>query len=384
MVNSIRSVLASLAAILALAPMSHSLHAQQAGPTPARLAASVDSIVQAELLARGVASVQVVIARGDETLLDRTWGVADIEARRRADSSTTYRLGSMNKQFTAALLLKLVDRGTLSLNDPIGRYLAGLKPEWNDRTIAQILNHTSGLPREFREISRIAEDLPTDSLIALARRTTAPTAPAGAAFTYSNTGYMLLGALVEKLYGKSWGAALRDEIAEPLGLETLAWCGDLEAAGSQAEAAGSHAKGYHGQADSTVVPGPPLHASQLLAGGGCSNAADIARWNRALHGGKVLSAASYAAMTTPTGMAAERSVPYGFGLYVRATGGGERVIVSDGRDAGGYSNENVWYPDESLSVTMLTNTLVPSMRASANLTELMGRIVLGPPNPGPR
>lgn len=159
---------------------------------------------------------------------------------------------------------------------------------------------------------------------------------------------MLLGALVEKLYGKSWGAALRDEIAQPLGLETLAWCGDLEAAGSHAEAAGSHAKGYYGQPDSTAGPAPFLHPSQLLSGGVCSNAADVARWNRALHGGKVLSAATYAAVTTPTGVAAELSSPYGFGLYVRPTTGGETVILHDGIDTGGYSNENVWYPDESL------------------------------------
>lgn len=380
MVNPVRFVFASLAAILTLAPMSDSLHAQQAAPTSTRLAASVDSIVQAELLARGVASVQVVITRGDETLLSRTWGFADIDAQRRADHSTTYRLGSMGKQFNAALLLKLVDRGALSLDDPIGRYLDGLKPEWNDRTIAQILNHTSGLPREFREISRVSDNLPTDSLIALARRTADPAAPAGAEFIYSNTGYMLLGALVEKLYGKSYSAVLRDEIAQPLGLETIAWCGDLEAEGSHAKAEGSHAKGYHGQPDSTAAT-PPfyLHPSQLLAGGVCSNAADIARWNRALHDGKVLSEASYEAMTTPTGVAAERSVPYGFGLYVRATTGGETVIVSDGRDAGGYSNENVWYPDESLSVTMLTNTVVPALGTSANLTEVMGRIALGRP-----
>lgn len=373
MKNPHRATLLSLFAVLATAVTTAPLHAQ----TPSSLSASIDSLVRAEVLARGVASVQVVITRGDETLLARTWGFADTEAQRRADSTTTYRLGSIGKQFNASLLLKLVDRGALSLNDTIGQYLEGLKPEWNGLTIAQILNHTSGLPREFREISRVGEDLPADSLIALAARTTAPTKPAGAQFTYSNTGYMMMGALVEKLYGKSWGAALRDEIAQPLGLETLGWCGDVENGENRA----SHAKGYWGQADSTAVPGPFLHPSQLLAGGVCSNAADLERWNRALHGGKVLSAASYAAMTTPTGVAAEASVPYGFGLYIRQTRDGAAVIVHDGIDTGGYMNENVWYPDESLSITMLTNTHVPALGTSANLTEDMGRIALGRPNP---
>lgn len=277
----------------------------------------------------------------------------------------------MSKQFTAALLLKQVDRGTLGLDDPIGRYLAGLKPEWNALTIEQLLNHTSGAPREYRDVKRISENLPADSLIALATRTNAPTEPAGTKFVYSNTGYMLLGALVEKVYGKSYGAALRDEIARPLGLATLGWCGDTEAGPGSA-------KGYVRPPNGTTTEAPYIHPSQLLSGGVCSNAGDIARWNRALHGGEVLSAASYAAMTTPKGVAASRSVPYGLGLYVRETRGGGTVIVHDGATPG-YRNENVWYPAESLSVTMLTNTITAGVDANSNLTEVMGSIALGRP-----
>lgn len=377
MPHPIRFALASLVAALPLAPMTSSLHAQQAAPSPTRLSASIDSFVQAEVLARGVTGVSIVIARGSETLLERSWGFADIAAQRRADASTTYRTGSMGKQFTAALLLKLVDRGRLSLNDTIGQYLTGLKAEWNGLTIEQLLTHTSGVPRDFREVSRIAENLPADSLIAMAARSTAPTAPAGTTFTYSNTGYMLLGALVEKLYGKSYGAAIRDEIARPLGLATLGWCGDIEAAGGGAKA-------YYRASDGTVGPAPYLHPSQMLGSGGiCANAGDIARWNRALHGGEVLSAAPYTAMITPRGVAASRSVPYGFGLYVRETAGGGTVIVHDGATPG-YAGENVWYPAESLSVTMLTNTTGP-LGADLNLTEAIGRIALGrPPEPAPK
>ena len=111
---------------------------------------------------------------------------------------------------------------------------------------------------------------------------------------------MLLGAAVEKLYGKPYGAVLRDEIARPLGLASLGWCGDTEAAGGAA-------KGYYRAPGDTLAPAPYLHPSQLLAGGVCSNAGDIERWNRALHGGRVLSAASYAASSPrPTRRAASR------------------------------------------------------------------------------
>jgi D-alanyl-D-alanine carboxypeptidase len=351
------------------------LHAQQTPPGPARLAASIDSLVRAEALARGVSSVQVVITRGGETLLDRAWGVADAAAERAADPATTYRLGSISKQFTAALLLRQVDRGRLSLDDTIGRFLTGLKPEWNGVTVEQLLNHTSGVPREYRSMSRAGENLPSDSLIAMAARSEGPTAPAGTAFVYSNTGYMLLGALVEALYGASYRAVLRDEIARPLGLASLGWCGDTEAAGGAAT-------GYYRMPDGAAGTAPYIHPSQMLSGGVCSNARDLARWNRALHGGEVLSAASYAAMTTPRGVAATRSVPYGFGLYVRRTPGGGTVIVHDGSTPG-YVHENVWYPAESLSVTMLTNTSTRDLGADSNLTEVMGRIALGRPEPAP-
>lgn len=380
MPHPLRFALAGLLSALPLAFPSSPLHAQQAGPAPAALAASIDSLVRAELLARGTTSVQIVITRGDETLLDRAWGLADLAARRPADASTTYRIGSMSKHVTAALLLRLVDQGRLSLSDPIGRYLTGLKPEWNGVTIEQLLNHTSGVPREFREVSRVGENLPPDSLIALAARTTAPTVPAGSRFIYSNTGYMLLGALVEKLYGKPYGAVLRDEIARPLGLTSIGWCGDTEA--------GEHAaKGYFRAPDGSEGTAPYIHPSQMLAGGICSNARDIARWNHALHGGRVLSAASYAAMTTPRGAATRAAVPYGFGMYVRATPGGGTVLLTDGSTPG-YANENVWYPAESLSVTVLTNTSGP-LGADTNLSEVIGRIALGRPRPvaqasGPR
>jgi D-alanyl-D-alanine carboxypeptidase len=377
MPHPIRFALAGLLAALPLAPLPSPLHAQQSGPSPAQLAARIDSVVQAEVLAHGVSSVQIVVTHGDQTLLSRAWGVADAAAQRPADAATTYRLGSMGKQFTAVLVLKLVDEGRLALADPIGRYLTGLKPEWNGLTIEQLLNHTSGVPRDYRQMSRAAEVMTTDSLIAMAARSQAPTAAAGTTFIYSNTGYMLLGALVEKLHGKPYRDVLQDQIARPLGLASLGWCGDTEAAAGAA-------KGYFRAPDGTAGTAPYLHPTQMLGSGGiCSNAADVAAWNRALHGGRVLSAASYAAMITPRGVAANHGSPYGLGLYVRATPGGGTVIVHDGATPG-YVAENVWYPAESLSLTMLTNTTTGALDADTNLTEVMGRIVLGRPEPAPR
>jgi CubicO group peptidase (beta-lactamase class C family) len=276
----------------------------------------------------------------------------------------------MTKHITASLLLRKIEQGKLSLNDSLGQYLKGLKPEWNGIRIEQVLNHTSGLPNDFRDINDVGSYRSTDSLIALAVRSPRPTLPAGTKFVYSNTGYMLLAALVEKLYGESYGEVVHNEIAVPLGLKTIGWCGDMEPRGIVA-------KGYMKLPNDTLKPPPYIHPSQLLAGGLCSNAVDIAKWNNALYNDKILSAASFTAMTTPRGIAAINSVPYGFGMYIRSALTGERVLLTDGSTPG-YANENVWYPSEKLGITLLTSTSGP-LGADTNLTEKIGAIVLGHP-----
>jgi CubicO group peptidase (beta-lactamase class C family) len=373
MSNTFRYV---VAALLAMTPSL--LTAQQkpvSGPPPsaAALTVLVDSVVRAGLLTQGVPGVSVAVVRGDETLVQRAWGRADVASGRAADPSTVYAIGSNSKQFTAALVLRLVDRGRLTLGDSIGRHLSGLRPEWREITIEQLLNHTSGLQRSYVDMARIEEDQPGDSLIAQAARDTMAARP-GTTFLYSNTGYLVLGVLIEKLYGKPYAAALRDEIARPLGLTTLRSCGDVEA--------GPGATGHLRSPDGTLSPPPAPHPSQQLGVGGiCSTAADLAKWNQALHGGRVLSEASYRAMTTPRGEAKS----YGFGLSLPTAPWGGPAITHAGHDVTGFTSENGWYPADSLSVTILYNTF-PGVAAGG--THIIAALALGhtPPataNPAP-
>ncbi|HKY96629.1 MAG TPA: serine hydrolase domain-containing protein [Gemmatimonadaceae bacterium] len=334
------------------------------------LAASVDSIIQAELLSKGTTSAQLVITQNGKTLLNRTYGFADVSAQKKADSLTAYRLGSMTKHITASLLLKMVEKGKLSLTDTLGQYLTGLKPEWTGRTIETVLNHTSGIQSDYRNINDVGTERSTDSIIALAARSKGETAASGTKFIYSNTGYMLLAALVEKLYGQSYSSAFQQEIARPLGLKTIGYCTDMEPKGLVA-------KGYMKPPKDTLRPAPYMHPTMLLAGGLCSNATDIAKWNTALYSGKVVSPKLYTAMTTPRGAAATANVPYGFGMYIRPASTGQTVFLTDGSTPG-YANENVWYPAEKLSITLLTNTNGP-LNSNTNLTETIGALILGAP-----
>ncbi len=317
------------------------------GPRPSApaLAALADSLVTAHLLSQGVPSASVVVTRGGETLVQRAWGMADVASGRAADPSALYAIGSNSKQFTAALVLRLVDRGRLALGDSIGRHLSGLRPEWRGITIEQLLNHTSGLQRSYVNTARLQENLPGDSLIAQAARDTMASRP-GTAFLYSNTGYMVLGVLVEKLYGKPYAAVLQEEIARPLGLAALRSCGEAEA--------GGRATGYNRAFDGSLSSPAVMHPSQQLGAGGiCSTAADLAKWNQALHGGRVLSEASYRAMTTPRGAAVPAG--YGFGLSVAPAPWGGPAFTHGGQDVGGFVSEHGWYPADSLSVTILYN-----------------------------
>jgi CubicO group peptidase (beta-lactamase class C family) len=339
-------------------------------PAAAPLGAQIDSIVQVDVLAQGMPSISVVVTRGNETLVERAWGFADISSGRKAEPSTIYQVASLSKQFTAALLLKLVDRGRLSLSDTLGRFFNGLRPEFDALTVEQILNHTSGLKNEFRSADRATTPTTRDSLVALAARDTLAAKP-GTKFIYSNTGYMFAGAVVETLYGKSYAEALRDEIARPLGLKSLAVCTTGQSGGAES---------YVRSAQAKPRPVVSFHPSQMLGNGGvCTTASDLAKWNRALHGGRVLSDASYRAMTTPRGAAAIAG-NYGLGLYVRPEPWGKRVMLHEGTTAG-YAAANRWYPADSISVVVLYNG-VP--RLPVDVDGMIGQLAHGLTPAAPR
>lgn len=295
-------------------------------------------------------------------LVERTWGLANVAPLQNAAPTTTYNIGSMAKQFTSALVLKLVDGGKLALTDSVGRYVKGLAPEWNVISIEQLLNHTAGFARGFEMNKPDTANVPGDSLIALAAREPLVTEP-GKAYAYTNTGYLLLGRLLERMHKKPYAVVLRDEIARPLGLKSLGWCQD--------RAKDRSATGHVRSSDGKAALRGAVHASQGLGFAGiCSTAGDIARWNQALHGGRVLSPASYMAMTTTRGAATGK---YGFGLVPRKSPWASPAIVHDGQDDG-FSSHNAWFPAESLSVTLLYNALP---RLEANMADFIGMIALG-------
>ncbi len=357
-----------LVAATALASGRQIVNAAAPWQTDAPLDQRVAAIVQSEILAKGVPGVSVAVMRDGKMLLERAWGLSDVDKKTPAATSTTSQIASVTKPFTAVLVLKQVDRGRLSLSDPLGKHLPGVSPAFDTFTSEQMLNHTSGLAGDYRNPEQRLENKSPAELVAMAAATPLTNKP-GTTYLYSNTGYMLLAVLAEKLHGKSYAAALRDEIAAPLGLTTLAQC---------AEPRPGEATGSRRMPDGKLVPPPGIHHSQLLGAGGiCATAGDLVKWTHALHTGRLLSAASYAAMTTPRGAAVGAN--YGLGLWVRPAPWGSKAIVAGGQTQNGHTAELQWYPEQSLAVALLYN-VAPRLPGVA---DLIPRIVLGVPLPAP-
>jgi CubicO group peptidase (beta-lactamase class C family) len=188
----------------------------------------------------------------------------------------------------------------------------------------------------------------------------------GSKWQYSDTGYVVLGMLVEKIDARSYARILQQDFAGPLGLTNTRVCEDASGANGQA-------LGYM-VADKGPVLAPYRHVSHSFGAGGISpTVGDLAIWNRAFNGGKVVSAASYALMTTPQGATVAGNSA--FGLVV-ASHDGHRVISHHG-SVGGFVSGNAWYPADSLSVTVLTNAM--PLPQEVMLLRNLGRVALGIP-----
>jgi CubicO group peptidase (beta-lactamase class C family) len=345
----IGGVCSALLVALAIATAAvHARPAQPAPPTPAGFATLVEKLVPQFLSSDGPSAVSIAVVRNGEVLASGGWGLADRKAKTAATADTTYRIGSVTKQFTAAAILRLVERKRLALSDAIGTHLPDLPPGWRGVTIEQLLNHTSGIP-DFTEIGgrwsrHWDEATPPASLLALVAKDSMTSAPGGN-WQYSNTGYVALAMLIEKIYGSAYAEVIDVEFSRPLRLTRTRVCEDTAGANGQAI-------GYRRDGSSFDVAGY-RHVSHWFGGGGlCSTVVDLAAWNRALHGGRVLTPDTLTMMTTPRGAAAARG--YGFGVMSIIVSG-HREISHSGQYSG-FASFNAWYPDDSVSVTVLTNT----------------------------
>jgi len=329
----------------------------------------VDSVATAAVAEHRTAGVSVAVVKNGRTVLAKGYGFADLENDVPATAETVYRIGSVTKQFTSAAIMKLSEQGKLSLDDTVQKFLPSFPTQGSRVTLRQLLNHTSGIKSytglgpKWQRVNRL--DLAPDSLVALFANEPFDFKP-GEKWLYDNSGYFLLGMIIEKVSGKPYGQYLKDELFTPLGLKSTIYC-------DQAPLIKHRAQGYTLRPDSTFINAEPLSMTQPYAAGSlCSTVNDLAAWTIALSSGKVVSPASYKLMTTPGTLNDGKPLTYGFGLGIGTLGGHRQVSHNGGIN--GFISELHHYPDDSLVTVVLTNT---GALTAVQLERLIARRALG-------
>jgi CubicO group peptidase (beta-lactamase class C family) len=284
----------------------------------------------------------VLVARDATIILNKGYGSANLEWNALNTPTTKFRLGSITKQFTAASILLLEERGKLKLEDPIKMYVTDAPSAWDRITIFNLLTHTSGIPNftnlaEYKTLQ--LSDTPPAKTIATVRDRPLDFFP-GEKMSYSNSGYILLGYVIEKITGASYEQFVRDNIFTPLGMKDSGY--DSNSAIIERRAAGY-----------SPSPSGPINAGYIhmsiphAAGALYSTTEDLLRWERALFGGKVVSAASLKKMTTPF------KNNYALGVVVQTADG--RTVVNHGGGIDGFNTFLAYYPADKLTVVVLSN-----------------------------
>ncbi|MEO7325849.1 MAG: serine hydrolase domain-containing protein [Dokdonella sp.] len=316
----------------------------------------------------------ILVSHGDQILFRGARGRANVELDASLSPGDVFRIGSNTKPFTAAAIYKLAEHGRIALDDRLSRYLPTF-PNAKHISVAQLLCHTSGV-KNYTEIdgyfdAAIRADVSTGQLVDVIKDLPLDFEP-GTDWKYSNSGYVLLGAVIEKVAGKPWHAATKEMFTTPLGLDHTTY-------DDGSTLIGRRASGYSVDAEGRIVNAPYMSMSQAAAAGALvSNTDDLFHWMRALHSGKVLSADSYRRMTTPAALSAARTAGSACGLEMLSVRG-EPAFEHVGRDPG-FMSETLMLPKPAIGVVVLTNTDTPRTDITVIAAKLAA-IALGQPYP---
>ena len=310
---------------------------------------------------RGHFSGAVLIAKDGKIILDKGYGMANYEEGIPAAPNTKFRLASLTKQFTAMAIMILQEKGKINVQDPVSKYLNDPPPAWNAITIYHLLTHTSGIPDLLRlpgfEKMKREKHTPAE-LIEFFKNRPLDFVP-GENFTYSNSGYILLGYIIEKITGSSYSNFLRATIFEPLGMKDTGF--ETEPGMSKQKATGYYLD--HEQIVSSAYVDMTVPFS---AGGLYSTVEDLYKWDQALYTEKLVSKKSRDAMFTPY------RNNYGFGFVISRLY--DRKFISHSGSIEGFATYIARYPDDRVTIIVLNNvggSQPPVGRMAINLAAIL-------------
>lgn len=333
-----------------------------AGALDPALAGRIDAGVQQVMQRFNVPGAAIAVIQDGHQIHAKAYGHRDLEQTLPVRTDTLFEIGSITKQFTAAAIIQLQEAGKLQLDDPLARYLPDA-PHASEVTLRQLLTHSSGLHEYFDGPEQEVDDLVTrpitfDQLIARIAKQPLDFEP-GTRWSYSNTGYALLGKVIETVSGERYRDYLQRHLLTPLGMRhtfTLADSDHLD----------GMALGYRHE-DGALRRSPYFHPDWSGAAGFLvSTLDDLARWDAGLSGGKVVSAAGYAEMRKPFVTADGNNVDYGLGLFVNTLYGQPRIGHTGGTQ--GFTAADEHFPAQGLRLLAFTNLGDKTPEAGITLT----------------
>jgi len=309
----------------------------------------VDAIVNTAMEAERIPGLSLAVVMDKKMVLARGYGLANVELDVAATPETVYEIASVTKQFTAFAIMMLVEQGKITLDDKIPQYLSGLPLAWKDITVRHLLTHTSGTSNSsiLPDFARLRmTPASREQLVELLAPYPLQFEP-GTQWAYCNTGYQLLGWIIEEQSGIPYGTYLKERIFTP-----------LEMCSTQVNDSGriikNRAGGY------TIQNGTLRNAGYIdmswpySAGAIVSTAHDLAKWNVALDERRLLKSASFQEMWTPVRLSDGTTYGYGFGWSLDETTDNHPMIFHVGNIAG-FRSVVVRYPKDRLTVILLSN-----------------------------
>lgn len=342
-----------------------------AAPTGDRatLVARIDSIISAPIQAGKVAGASIAVVKGRDTIAVQGFGKANIELNVPTMAHATYEIGSVTKQFTAAAVLQLVEQGKVNLDEDITKYLPGYNSQGHKIPVRRLLDHTSGIKgyTEMKEFGPLSVfKLPRDTLVKLFSKQPFDFNP-GDEEIYNNSAFFLAGLIVEKVSGMSYEDYIQKNLFDKAGMKDSHYC-------SESKIYPNQVTGYDGDSAGFVHKAPISHQWPYAAGSICSSPIDLVRWNEALHrDGVILGKAGYAEMITPGKLNDGTTLGYAKGIAVYPRAG--HKAYHHGGGIPGFLSENIYFPDDSLSVVVLFNS---AREGPDTYAEAIAKLILSP------
>ena len=364
-------LIAQLCVLALAATLPATAHARAAPD----IASQLDALVSASFDARHAGAV-VLVKRGDRVLLRKAYGMADLELGVPMRPELIFKLGSLTKQLTAAAIMILVDRGRLSLQDDVHKLIPELPRKLPVITIEQLLTHTSGIPSYTEQPAfarRSREALTHEELVATFKDLPLDFSP-GEKWRYSNSGYYLLGMVIEKISGMSYAKFLDANIFAPLAMTHSRYDDGKQLVVGRVS-------GYDRAGDQLTHAEPISMTAPFAAGGLISNVDDLARWDRAISDGKLLAPRSWERVFTAAKLEDGSSTHYGFGWTIGQWQG--HRMLSHGGAIPGFSAAIVRLPEDRALAVVLCNSL-PAATNPMDLAVKLAAAAIGEPMADPK